>query len=289
MLILSDSMSPEESSAGVLFLDAHAADRILTAYHEGATEVEVSLDLGMTTQRIKLEDQPWNLEQIEKIARDVESVHFINDEGIFKAAIRGKHFYKLLPVARNQAPALLIDGVLMHRVKEITPMGDARMKADLFARKGIDILEICTGLGYASIACLDKGVRSIVTIEKDKDVLQLAKLNPWSHKMFVDERVKVIHGDASERILDIDNNSYHAIMHDPPRFSMAPELYTTDFYRQLFRVLKRKGTLLHYVGSPGSKHRKQDLQKGIMQRLREAGFKDVARREKVLGVSAVKR
>jgi predicted methyltransferase len=194
-----------------------------------------------------------------------------------------------MPVAKNQAPALLIDGVLMHRVKEITPMEDANMKAKLCARKGIDMLEICTGLGYASIACLKRGVRSIVTIEKDKDVLQLAKLNPWSHKMFTDERVKVIHGDASERILDIDDNSYHAIMHDPPRFSMAPELYTTDFYRQLFRVLKRKGILLHYVGSPGSKHRKQDLQKGIMQRLREAGFKDVARREKVLGVLAAKR
>jgi predicted methyltransferase len=282
-------MSPEESSAGVLFLDAHAADRILTAYHEGATEVEVSLDLGMTTQRIKLEDQPWNLKQIKKIARDVESVHFINDEGIFKAAIRGKHFYKLLPVARNQAPALLIDGVLMHRVKDITPMEDARMKADLFVRKGIDILEICTGLGYASIACLDKGVRSIVTIEKDKDVLDLARLNPWSQKIFTDDRVNVILGDAANQILAIDDNSFHAVMHDPPRFSMAPELYTIDFYRQLFRVLKRKGTLLHYVGSPGSKHRKRDLQKGIMNRLREVGFSDVVRKEQVQGVIATKR
>ncbi|MHA2072328.1 MAG: class I SAM-dependent methyltransferase [Candidatus Thorarchaeota archaeon] len=282
-------MSSERSSTDVLFLDSFTADHILSAYSEGLSEVEVSFDLGITTTRISLENEPWSREQLQKISADQESIHFINSEGIFKAAIRGKHFYKLMPVAKNQAPALLIDGVLMHRVKEITPMEDANMKAKLCARKGIDMLEICTGLGYASIACLKRGVRSIVTIEKDKDVLQLAKLNPWSHKMFTDERVKVIHGDASERILDIDDNSYHAIMHDPPRFSMAPELYTTDFYRQLFRVLKRKGILLHYVGSPGSKHRKQDLQKGIMQRLREAGFKDVARREKVLGVLAAKR
>jgi predicted methyltransferase len=282
-------MTSEKSSTNVSFLDSFTADHILSAYSKGLSEVEVSLDLGITTTRISLEDEPWSREQLQKISADQESIYFINSEGIFKAAIRGMHFYKLMPVARNQAPALLIDGVLMHRVKEITPMEDANMKAKLCARKGIDMLEICTGLGYASIACLKRDVRSIVTIEKDKDVLQLAKLNPWSHKMFTDERVRVIHGDASERILDINDNSYHSIMHDPPRFSMAPELYTTDFYRQLFRVLKRKGILLHYVGSPGSKHRKQDLQKGIMQRLREAGFKDVARKEKVLGVLAVKR
>jgi predicted methyltransferase len=282
-------MSSEESSTDVKFLDSYAADRILAAYGDGLTEVEVSLDLGITTTRISLEDQPWGRGQIEKISSDEDSVYFINREGIFKAAIRGKHFYKLMPVARNQAPALLIDGVLMHRVKEITPMEDANMKAKLCARKGIDMLEICTGLGYASIACLKRGVRSIVTIEKDKDVLELAKLNPWSQKLFTDDRATVIIGDATDQILAIDDNSFHAVMHDPPRFSMAPELYTTDFYGQLFRVLKRKGILLHYVGSPGAKHRKRDLQKGIMRRLREAGFKDVVRKEKVLGVLAVKR
>ncbi len=282
-------MSPEENSADVLFLDSYAASRILAAYNEDETEVEVSLDLGITTTHVSLAGQPWDRDQLHKISADKESVYFINSEGIFKAAIRGKHFYKLMPVARNQAPALLIDGVLMHRVKEVTPMEDASMKAKLCARKGIDMLEICTGLGYASIACLERGVRSIVTIEKDRDVIQLAKLNPWSSKMFTDDRVKVIHGDATERILSIDDNTYHAVMHDPPRFSMAPELYTTEFYRELYRVLKRKGTLLHYVGSPGSKHRKRDLQKGIMKRLRKAGFSDVARKEQVQGVIGTKR
>jgi predicted methyltransferase len=282
-------MSSEGDIQEVLLLDVHAAERILSGYAEGATEVEVSLDLGMTTQRITLANQPWNIEQIKKIADDEESIYFINADGVFKAALTGKHFYKLMPVARNEAPALLIDGVLMHRVKEITPMEDAQMKADLCARRGIDILEICTGLGYASIACLDRGVRSIVTIEKDRDVLELAKLNPWSHRVFSDDRVNVILGDAANRILSIDDNSFHAIMHDPPRFSMAPELYTIEFYQQLFRVLKRKGTLLHYVGSPGSKHRKRDLQKGIMKRLREAGFSNVVRKEQVQGVMGIKR
>jgi predicted methyltransferase len=280
-------MSTEESST-VLFLDAHAADRILAAYDEGATETEVSLDLGLTIHKIKLVDQPWNVEQLEKIARDADSIYFINDEGIFKAALSGKHFYKLMPVARNQAPALLIDGILMHRVKETTPMEDATMKAELCARQGIDMLEVCTGLGYASIACLEKGIRSIVTIEKDENVLELARLNPWSRRLFSDERVTIINADATQEIENLEDRSFHAVMHDPPRFSLAPELYTTDFYRELHRVLRRKGMLLHYVGSPGSKHRKRDLQKGIMKRLRDAGFSNVVRKEEVLGVLGIK-
>ncbi|MFX0055408.1 MAG: MnmC family methyltransferase [Promethearchaeota archaeon] len=277
-------MSPEELS----FLDSHAAGRILSAYDKGSTEVEVSLDLGVTTRRIRLANQPWNRDQLEKISQDEESVYFVNDKGIFKAALSGKHFYKLMPVARNQAPALLIDGILMHRVKETTPMEDAFMKAELCARKGIDMLEICTGLGYASIACLQKGVRSIVTIEKDENVLELASLNPWSRRLFTDDRITVINADASLEIEKIDEKSFHTVMHDPPRFSLAPELYTEEFYSHLYRVLRHKGKLLHYVGSPGSRHRKIDLQKGIMKRLRDAGFNTVSRKEEVLGVLAFK-
>ncbi|MFX1263527.1 MAG: SAM-dependent methyltransferase, partial [Promethearchaeota archaeon] len=189
-------MSPEE----LLFLDSYAAERILSAYDSGSREVEVSLDLGVTTRRIRLASQPWNREQLEKISQDEESVYFVNDEGIFKAELSGKHFYKLMPVVQNQAPALLIDGILMHRVKDTTPMDDAFMKAEICARNGIDLLEICTGLGYASIACLQKGVRSIVTIEKDEKVLELARVNPWSHRLFTDDRVTVINADASLEI-----------------------------------------------------------------------------------------
>jgi predicted methyltransferase len=276
------------SSEELLFLDSHTAERILSAYNDGSTEVEVSLDLGVTTKRIRLANQPWNRDQLEKICQDEESVYFVNDEGLFKAALSGKHFYKLMPVVRNQAPALQIDGILMHRVKDTTPLDDASLKAELCAREGIDMLEICTGLGYASIACLQKGVRSIVTIEKDVDVLKLAKLNPWSRRLFSDERVKIINADATQEIENIADRSFHAAMHDPPWLSMAPELYTTEFYSNLYRVLQRNGILLHYVGSPESKHWNIDLQKGIMKRLRDAGFSTVTQKEEVQSVLAFK-
>ncbi|MFX1471507.1 MAG: MnmC family methyltransferase [Promethearchaeota archaeon] len=271
-----------------MFLDSYAAERILSAYDSGSREVEVSLDLGVTTRRIRLASQPWNREQLEKISQDEESVYFVNDEGIFKAELSGKHFYKLMPVVQNQAPALLIDGILMHRVKDTTPMDDAFMKAEICARNGIDLLEICTGLGYASIACLQKGVRSIVTIEKDEKVLELARVNPWSHRLFTDDRVTVINADASLEIEKIDDKSFHALMHDPPRFSLAPELYTTEFYSHLYRVLRSNGVLLHYIGSAESKHSNLDFQKGVMSRLRDSGFATVTRKKSVLSVLAFK-
>jgi hypothetical protein len=225
---------------------------------------------------------------LEKIVKDPDSIYFIRGGETYKAALSRDHFYKLYPTGPITAPALLIDGVLMHRVKDIDPIEDATMKAELCARKGIDMLEICTGLGYSTIACLKKDVRSIVTIEKDSSVIELAKLNPWSRNLFSDNRVSALHGDASKVIEDLDDASFHAVMHDPPRFSMGSELYTSEFYSQLHRVLKPKGVLYHYVGSPGSKHRKRDLQKGIITRLRDVGFKQVQRNKRTLGVVARK-
>jgi hypothetical protein len=271
------------------FLHSVTAGEIIQAIEGGSEHLELSLDLGRTSTRIDLKDPFWDVVQLRKIVKDTESVYFVRDGQIFKAAIRADHFYKLYPTGHKSAPALLIDGVLMHRVKDVNPIEDASMKAALCARKGIDMLEICTGLGYSTIACLKKGVRSIRTIEKDHHVIELSRLNPWSTELHSDERVSLIHGDAVEKIEEFDSKSFHSVLHDPPRFSMGSELYTSEFYSQIFRVLKPRGLLYHYVGSPGGKHRKRDLPKGVIQRLRKVGFEKVARNKSTLGVVAKKR
>ena len=272
----------------MIFLHSETASEILEAIREGTRYLDLSLDLGVSYSRVDTSDSSWDLEKLEKITKDPDSIYFIEDEVVYKAAISTDHFYKLHPTGPDTAPALLIDGVLMHRVKDISPTEDARMKAELCARKGIDMLEICTGLGYSTIACLRRGVRSIITIEKDPSVIELARLNPWSTDLFTDSRVSTIQGDASEKITEFGEATFHSVMHDPPRFSMGSELYTASFYSELYRVLKSKGVLYHYVWSPGSKHRKRDLQKGIISRLREAGFRQVQRNERTLGIVARK-
>ena len=82
------------------------------------------------------------------------------------------------------------------------------------------------------------------------------------------------------------SNMFDIVIHDPPRLSMATELYSFDFYKQVFRVLKNNGKLYHYTGSPGSKNRKINLIGNVSKRLKQAGFKNI---EKVhYGLKAVK-
>ena len=272
----------------MIFLDSNVASAILGAIESGIDTIEVSLDIGISLSQVSISEMEFDVESLSKIVKDTDSIYFIDDDGIFKAAISSDHFYKLFPTGKSSAPALLIDGVLMHRIKDTDPMTDAKSKARLCARRGIDMLEICTGLGYSTIACLDREIRSIITIEKESNVLQLARLNPWSQRLFSDERVKIIEGDAVEHISKLKDGTVHAVLHDPPRFSMGSELYTADFYSEIHRVLRPRGVLYHYVGSPGSKYKKRDLQKGVMTRLRKVGFRNPVRKAEALGVLAIK-
>jgi len=270
------------------FFDSSVAKEMLEALEQGKEEITISLDLGRSTTKVPLGDSDWNSTQLQKIAQDPNTVYFIENGEAFKAAISSTQFYKLMPSGTGTAPALVISGVAMHRVKDMDPRRDAAMKAELCAKSGDDMLEICTGLGYSAIECLNRGVRSITTIEKDTDVIQLANINPWSRELFSDSRVNLVQGDAAEEICDFEDSSFHSILHDPPTFTMGADLYTREFYTQIFRVLKRKGVLFHYVGAPGAKYRRRDVQKGVMQRLREVGFRQVERKSEALGVLARK-
>jgi len=271
-----------------IVLDAQSAKKLLDAYEVNLESVEVSLDLGLSNTTVNLTNDSWDIDALGKIADASDSIYFVEDGEYYQAAISTTHYYRLFRSKGSRTPALMIDGVLMHRVKDVDPWQDAKMKAELCARKGFNMLEICTGLGYSTIACLGKDIQSITTIEKDENVLKLAEINPWSRKLFSDDRVKVINGDAIAEIQKLKDNQFDGVLHDPPRFSMGSELYTLDFYQEIYRVLKRNGILYHYVGSPGSKYKKRDIPKGVMVRLREAGFRNVTRREDTLGVTARK-
>jgi len=222
---------------------------------------------------------------IEKIAEDEKGVYLIRDGGVYKAAIAGEHYYKLVPTI---PPTIEIDGIRMHRTKETNPLRDTRNKVNAVQpREGETVLDTCMGLGYTAIEASKRGAY-VITIERDKNVIELAKINPWSRELFTGGRIQVVHGDAFEVVRRFRDGSFDVVIHDPPRFSLAGQLYSEEFYRELFRILKPGGRLFHYVGNPGKKYRKKDLQKGVMERLRKAGFVGVKRVEEALGVMARK-
>jgi predicted methyltransferase len=82
----------------------------------------------------------------------------------------------------------------------------------------------------------------------------------------------LIHGDIAEQISLLPSDSFDAILHDPPRFGIAGELYSQVFYDQLARVLKRNGKLFHYTGTPNKLTSGRDVPNEVMKRLRQAGF-----------------
>ncbi|ASJ13405.1 class I SAM-dependent methyltransferase [Thermococcus thioreducens] len=272
------------------FLTAREARRLL--FSGGAVKLNLDLRKTNRTWEVKLEGDEFifpngtrvGRDIIERIARDEGSVYFIR-KGVYKAAIAGEHFYKLVPTI---PPTIEINGIRMHRTKEVNPLQDTRNKVNAVKPKeGETVLDTCMGLGYTAIESAKRGAY-VITIEKDPHVLELARINPWSRELFTGGKIQVIQGDAFEVVKKFNDESFDVVIHDPPRFSLAGQLYSEEFYRELYRVLKPGGRLFHYVGNPGKKYRRKDLQRGVMERLRKAGFVGVKRVEEALGVVARK-
>jgi predicted methyltransferase len=101
-------------------------------------------------------------------------------------------------------------------------------------------------------------------------VLWLRAINPWSPA--ADPRLELVHADVTDRIDALDDASFDAVLHDPPRFGTAGDLYAGEFYGQLQRVLRRRGRLFHYTGTPNRLTSGRDVPAEIARRLAAHGF-----------------
>ena len=111
-------------------------------------------------------------------------------------------------------------------------------------------------------------------------------MNPHSWEVFDQDNIRLTIGDVYEEIENLDGMSFDRVIHDPPRFSLAGDLYSRRFYEQLYRVLRPRGILFHYTGSPGSQKHGRDFPAEVMKRFKEVGFRKVIRTPEVLGVVA---
>ena len=96
--------------------------------------------------------------------------------------------------------------------------------------------------------------------------------------------LELARGDISEAIVALPGDSVDAILHDPPRFGIAGELYSQVFYDQLARVLRRGGRLFHYTGSPNTLTSGRDVPREVAKRLETAGFKAEPALDGVFGI-----
>ncbi len=239
-------------------------------------------------------DSPWgprtfsvDLEAAAKAAGE-RGLAVVGPRGVVgRAELYTSSYYKLSQVGEGMPPTLEINGIHMHRISGVSPWEDAARKAGLVVRSGTRVLDVCTGLGYTATAALRRSARLVYTVEVSEEVLLMASINPWSWGL-ADARVKMIRGDAARAVEVFEDSSFHAIIHDPPRFSMdTSSLYTLELYKEFHRILKRHGRLFHYTGEPG-RLRGLNLPGRVSRLLREAGFRSVRYYKSVLGLVAVK-
>ncbi len=211
--------------------------------------------------------------ELERAKRE-NALYAIIEGSLHELQIFSDGYFKLAPT--DGYPALEIDGIRMHRTKDMLPEEEAKIKVDLLnLSRGDRVLDICTGLGYSCQEAASRGGR-VLTLERNMAVIELARLNPCSRVMFdsmAGNQVGIVICDAARFISLLPSGYFSSIMHDPPTFSLAGDLYSLGFYRNLRRVIAEDGVLLHYTGQPGSRYRRRDLRKGVCERLRQAGFK----------------
>src|SRR5579883_476929 len=225
------------------------AKELLAARRLGKVVAETSLDLNIsrseapiTAEGIELPNGSWlGWKEIEEIAKEENTCFRIEDGALAKIqqfSDRLNRFYSLKPTER--APTLLISGIPMHRIKGIDPAEDTRRKIATLATVYGRVLDTTTGLGYTAIEAA-KTAASVLTIELDPTVLELARQNPWSAALFENPKITQRVGNSAEVVPTLDSQSFDFIFHDPPTVSLGGELYAEAFYRELFRVLKRGG------------------------------------------------
>jgi len=268
---------------------------LLAAWRAGETAPRVSLDLNLTQVSVRCDDMGAHLpgdeflawSQLEAMAADENSCFLVQAgeaEKIQRFSEETDRYYSLYPTHR--APTLLISGLSMHRIKDSEPHQDTLAKVNTIKPIVGRVLDTATGLGYTAIQAA-KRADQVVTVEFDPAVLEVARCNPWSQALFTSPTIEQRIGDSDDVIRTFADGSFDRIIHDPPMFNLAGHLYGADFYRELYRVLAKRGRLFHYIANPDSKSG-ATITRGVMRRLEEVGFQRISRRPEAFGVVAQK-
>jgi predicted methyltransferase len=174
----------------------------------------------------------------------------------------------------------------MHRIKDIDPFHDTLEKIRSIRPLVGQVLDTATGLGYTAIQAA-RTAEHVITIELDPIVLQVCQLNPWSQELFNNPKISQVIGNSFDVVSEMEAGSFTRVIHDPPVFSLAGELYSGEFYRELYRVMRNRSLMFHYIGDPESKSG-HSMTAGVIKRLEQSGFRQVRRAPRAFGVVAVK-
>lgn len=268
---------------------------VWVARAQAASACDVSLDLGLSQSKLELNDDGLMLPNGQTLSwatlgevKEHTNVCFTVESGAL-LPIRGlsensQRIFQLMPT--DGAPAMLVAGFTMHRFRDVDPYeGAARMVRALSPLRG-RLLDTATGLGYAALEA-SKFAREVVTIELDSMAQVMLRANPWSRPLLDKPNVSQLIGNSAELITSLANESFAAVLHDPPAVNLAGELYAEAFYAEVHRVLQPGGRFFHYIGDPHSSSGARTT-RGVIRRMQSAGFARVTPKADAFGVLAFK-
>ena len=268
---------------------------LVEARKHGLPGAIASLDLNLTQVELAIELDGVRLPDaslltwlsIDTIAKKDDNCFAVIggiSEPIHRFSTRYNRGYTLR--ATMAAPTMLISGIPMHRIKGTTPDVDTLKKIAAIGRLGARVLDTSTGLGYTAVRAAETGA-AVTTIELDPAVIEIARQNPWSQALFDNPKIGQQIGSSFDLIRTFADGQFDTVLHDPPTFTLAGELYSLEFYKQVHRVLRRGGTFFHYIGDLESRSG-QSVGKGAIRRMQEAGFKRIEKRNDAFALVAVK-
>jgi len=246
-------------------------EALCSARQAGASSLECSLDLERTRTVVGIEREAWTWQgRSYPYPSCRERTVYFWSGGAFEPVSRySGSLVKLVPTEWGP-PTFEIDGIKMLPTSRLSPYEDARRKVAGVAPRGKTVLDTCGGLGYFAAWCLAGGAARILSCEKNPDVLWLRSLNPWSPA--AGGALELVQGDVAAYAGSLADASVDAVLHDPPRFGTAGDLYSRAFYEELARIIRRGGRLFHYTGSPNRLTSGRDVPAEVARRLRAAGF-----------------
>lgn len=257
-----------------IWIDRNLAERLGKADNG---DLMVTLDLGLTTESVRrvphgviCHGVVLSNSLLGRIASSRDLIYMLDlftKQGTFLTIAGGGNHYGLL--ATGGAPTIMISGVQMHRRDD--PWRDSLTKARAVVRPGDWVLDTCGGLHYTALAALQLGAGLVLTTEPDKCVRGLRQRNPWSRPHGRTGMVSFSF-TAQELVGNLPKASIDSVIHDPPRFSLAGELYGIAFYDALRRIMKPGAKIFHYTGVPYEKRRGRGFVRGVGRRLKDAGF-----------------
>lgn len=239
----------------------------------GAREARCSLDLGRTQVVVECDPLGWSWQGRHHRWIDPcreRTVYHRVETGFEPVARYDGALVKLVPTEWGP-PTFEIDGIKMLPTAQVSPWLDAERKVALVEPAGKRILDTCGGLGYFAACCLAAGASQVQSFEKNASVAWLRTLNPWSPPAD-GARLVLEPVDCTTRLGDFAAASFGAILHDPPRFGIAGELYSQQLYDSFARLLSPGGRLFHYTGTPNRLTSNRDVPREVATRLQRAGF-----------------